>query len=195
MGGNNMKRIGIASILMMVMLIMANVVAAGSAAQKTSSQGKAMPGSSGMSMEMVKATEIIDINIVNPKGEELGEVKDLVFSKDGQISYLIVSRGGVFGMGEDLVPIPWSAAHANFRDDKLVVNIDKERLDQAPRFKSDDWDEFYSNRHQDEVRGYYGEGTTGTVNPGTQKGSGAKSMAPGETNEMKEKPGTTPKTE
>jgi hypothetical protein len=72
---------------------------------------------------MAKASDILGKTIANAQKEELGEGNDLIVDRNGEISYPIVSRGGLLGMGDELVPIPWSSAGANFRGDKRFVNI------------------------------------------------------------------------
>ncbi|RJQ48424.1 MAG: PRC-barrel domain containing protein [Desulfobacteraceae bacterium] len=150
-----------------------------------------------------KASEILDKSIVNAQGEELGQVEDLIVSSNGEISHLIISKGGVLGVGEDLIPIPWSTAQASFQDDKLVVNLEKEKLDQAPSFKSDSWDEFFSPGYQENVRSYYGEEgaagaqpgmdtTPGTQLPGAETAPGAQPST--EPSPGTQQPETTPKT-
>jgi sporulation protein YlmC with PRC-barrel domain len=193
-----MKRFGIASVLIIMFFMAANVLATDSATQKSSYQQRVMSGGEGMPMDMVKVSDILDKDLVNAQGEELGEVKDLIFDKNGEVGYLIISRGGVLGVGDDLVPIPWSAARVNFQDDKLVVNIDKAKLDQAPTFKSDNWNDFFSSGRQDEVRGYYGTQGSHGMRPGTEESSAKEGMQPGKSHgmETREQPQTTtPKTQ
>ncbi len=158
-----MKKIGIAAIIMMAFFISVSVYAAGTETQHSMNQGRAMSDSGGIS-HMLQASKIIDKDVVNSQGEELGEVKDLIFSQNGEISHLVISRDGVLGLGGELVPIPWSMAQANFQDDKLVLNLDRAKLDNAPSFKSDQWDEFFSSDYQNEVRAYYGEGGPAHMN-------------------------------
>jgi sporulation protein YlmC with PRC-barrel domain len=45
----------------------------------------------------------------NPQGQTLGTIYDVVLTPDlDQISYLALSRGGLFGIGRNLYAIPWS---------------------------------------------------------------------------------------
>jgi sporulation protein YlmC with PRC-barrel domain len=188
-----MKRIGTLTVIMMVFFIAASVFAAGTgtktSAQKDQpmqGQDQPMQGKMGTDMGMIQASNLMDKNITNNQGEELGEVKDFIIGKDGKISHLVISRGGVLGVGEDLIPIPWSAAQVYFQQDQLIVNVPKARLEQAPSFSS--WDEFFSPGHQEEVRGYYGEEGTRPMGsePHPGKGGGIKTQ---------QQEGTTPKSD
>lgn len=69
---------------------------------------------------------------------ELGHCVDAMAGSDGgRISYVVVSAGGVAGVGETLRRLPWSKAHVA---DEVVLTdltaIDFERLEQLPR---DQW--------------------------------------------------------
>ncbi|RJQ48567.1 MAG: PRC-barrel domain containing protein [Desulfobacteraceae bacterium] len=228
-----MKRTGIAAVLMTIMFVSATAFAAGTETQQSTDQSQTVPGIQSqeaapgaqdqtMSKEMskdqtmsmrseYKASEILDKNLVNAQGDDLGKVEDLIVGQNGEISHLIISRGGVLGMGEDLIPIPWSSAQANFQDDKLMVNLDKAKLEQAPSFKADNWDEFFSPGYQENVRAFYGEegaagtqpsleSTPGSQLPGTETTPGATGSDSGSSGaatspESGTQPETAPKTQ
>lgn len=107
--------------------------------------------SQGMKMgQHHRASQLIGKDVQNQQGEEVGEISDLMLNTRGNIDFLILSRG------DDLVPIPWQAVKQPGAEDALVVNMDKAKLDKAPRFSEKDWAGFNETEYQDEVRGYYG---------------------------------------
>jgi sporulation protein YlmC with PRC-barrel domain len=110
---------------------------------------------SGQLTAVPRASELIGKDVVNNQNQELGECEDLILSSDGRVSYLIVSRGGVAGVGEKFYAIPWQASAVSFHGDDLRVNISKERFEGAPAFAG--WDEFQGG-YESRVRAYYGEG-------------------------------------
>ena len=68
---------------------------------------------------------------------ELGHCVDAMAGcSSGRLSYVVVSTGGVAGVGETLRRLPWSQAHVD--DDALVAELPGafERLDELPR---DQW--------------------------------------------------------
>jgi len=109
-----------------------------------------------------RVSKLLGSRVVSHKNEEVGRVADLIISEDGKISYLILSRGGVMGMGVSLVPIPFSLIETGrFEKGRLTVNIDRQAIEMAPSFASNAWPSFSDPGWRDEVRGYFGSGTSG----------------------------------
>jgi sporulation protein YlmC with PRC-barrel domain len=58
----------------------------------------------------LRMSELIGMDVRNAKGENLGDIKDLVVDADsGRIQYAVVGIGGVLGIGEKLSAFPMSA--------------------------------------------------------------------------------------
>jgi sporulation protein YlmC with PRC-barrel domain len=90
--------------------------------------------------EVSRASKIIGTDVKNSKGEDLGDIKDLVLDPmSGRLSYVVVSYGGLLGMGDKLFAIPWSAVRWSTDKDYFVLNMDKEALKNAPGFDEDHW--------------------------------------------------------
>ncbi|WIM10042.1 PRC-barrel domain-containing protein [Enhydrobacter sp.] len=86
--------------------------------------------------EMVNGT-----NVYNMAGEKLGEVDDLMLDKkSGRVIYAVMSFGGFLGMGEKQHPLPWSALTYDEGKQGFVVNLDRQKLEQAPTL--DDYENF-----------------------------------------------------
>ncbi|MEP6983041.1 MAG: PRC-barrel domain containing protein [Sphingomicrobium sp.] len=68
-------------------------------------------------------------------GAELGRCIDaMAGSRSGQLSYVVVSQGGVAGVGETLRRLPWTAARVE--GDQLITDADPDQLEELPR---DQW--------------------------------------------------------
>lgn len=104
------------------------------------------------------ASKIMGKNLLDDKGEKLGEISDLMIGPDGRVIYAVVSHGGVVGVGDTLTPVPWKAIKETNKKDEFFVKIDKDRFAKAPSFKSDSWPSMADSNWQNKVFSYYGQG-------------------------------------
>ena len=89
---------------------------------------------------ILPATKMIGSRIVNPAGEQLGSLKELVIDlEDGRIAYAVLAFGGFIGLGDKLFAIPWEALMFNTNDQTFVLNVEKEVLQEAPGFDKERW--------------------------------------------------------
>ena len=87
-----------------------------------------------------RASKLIGMQVRNTKNENLGKISDLVLDpKSGKVAYAALSVGGVLGVGDKLVAVPFEAFTPNPGQDGLVLNIDKQRLQQAQGFSQNNW--------------------------------------------------------
>src|SRR4029450_1126839 len=99
----------------------------------------------------------IGANGENPQGQNLGEIKDIVIDRaSGRMAYAVVSFGGFLGMGEKLFAVPWGAFSQPKADkDTFVLDIDKERLKNAPGFDAHNWPQMASREWVTSLYSYY----------------------------------------
>jgi sporulation protein YlmC with PRC-barrel domain len=81
-----------------------------------------------------RSDQLLDDNVVSPGNEHLGSVHDLVLNPhNGKIAYLIISRGGLFGIDASYVPVPWGAVKAAPNASLLVLDTTKAAMSAAPQ--------------------------------------------------------------
>jgi hypothetical protein len=106
------------------------------------------------------ATKIRDARLKNPQNEDLGKVEDLLLDRMHRVAFLIVGRGGVLGVGEHYIPVPWSELSLGYNQETaaVTVSIDATRaqLEKAPLVKGDNYATLLAPGFADEVRHYFG---------------------------------------
>jgi sporulation protein YlmC with PRC-barrel domain len=81
-----------------------------------------------------RSDQLLDTDVVTPGNESLGSVHDLVLNpKTGKIAFLIIARGGLFGIDASYIPVPWGALKAAPNASLLVLDTTKTAMSAAPR--------------------------------------------------------------
>ena len=89
-------------------------------------------------MAFVPATEIKGSRVVNVKEENLGKIEEVMIdSEQGRIAYVVLSFGGLLGMGNKLFAIPWESLEYNRGD--YILRLDKSILEKAEGFDEEAW--------------------------------------------------------
>ena len=105
-----------------------------------------------------KASDVIGKEVQDLQNERLGKVDDLALDvESGRIVQVILSTGGVLGVGSTLTAVPPGAFHYDAARKVLHLDITKEKLKAAPGFDVTKWDEVTQSNRVTEVYGYYGE--------------------------------------
>ena len=103
------------------------------------------------------ASKLIGDPVVNPRGENLGKIEDLVIDpKTSRIDYAVLSFGGFLGMGDKLFAVPMQALKLSREDKWFILDVDKERLKNAPGFDKDHWPDTSDRAFGTKVYTYYG---------------------------------------
>jgi sporulation protein YlmC with PRC-barrel domain len=110
-----------------------------------------------MSNIVLSADTLAGDKVVNSAGEDLGKIEDFMLDvESGRIRYAVLSFGGVLGIGSKLFAVPPEALTVDLTNKRLVLDVDRERLENAPGFDKDNWPNFADPMLGREIYGYYG---------------------------------------
>jgi sporulation protein YlmC with PRC-barrel domain len=78
-------------------------------------------------------------DVYDPRDNKIGEVKDALLDKAGQLNTVILAVGGILGLGEKDVAVPFNAISVKQRDGTryLVMDTTKDALEGAPGYVYD----------------------------------------------------------
>jgi sporulation protein YlmC with PRC-barrel domain len=113
--------------------------------------------SSGPGPGLMGAGTLIGDDVYNHKGENVGDIKEIMLDMhSGKVSYAVMSFGGFLSMGEKLFAVPWSALTLDTNNKRFVLNVEKDRLERAPGFDKDKWPNMSDPSWAKEINSYYG---------------------------------------
>jgi hypothetical protein len=116
----------------------------------------------GQSMNLIKAGDLKDNKVKNRSNEDLGKIEELMIHMDsGRIAYAVLSFGGILGIGNKLFAIPWSALSFNRDRGEFILDVPKDRLENAPGFDKDNWPDMANPDWGENVHKFYGQEYTG----------------------------------
>ena len=112
---------------------------------------------SGPGPEVMAASDFEGEDVVNRTGETLGDIEEIMLDvRSGRIAYAVLSAGGFLGIGEKYFAIPWGALTLDTDRKCFILDVDKDRLLNAPGFDKDHWPSMADPTWAAEVYGYYG---------------------------------------
>jgi sporulation protein YlmC with PRC-barrel domain len=86
----------------------------------------------------VRAEKLIGMTVYDTNGDKVGQVKDILFNEQGQATGVVLSVGGVLGLGAKQVGLQWSEVDIQPDADVAKVQYNKDQLKAAPDFKTDE---------------------------------------------------------
>ena len=84
---------------------------------------------------VLSTAAVIGDSVVNRAGETLGKIEELMLDLEkGRVAYAVLSFGGVLGMGEKMYVVPFEALKLDGSREHFTLDIDQNRLKNAPGF-------------------------------------------------------------
>jgi len=112
---------------------------------------------SGPGPEIMAASSFEGETVVNGQGETLGEIEEIMLDvRSGRIAYAVMSVGGFLGIGEKYFAIPWNALVLDTDHKRFVLDVDKDRLQNAPGFDRNQWPSMADPQWAGDLHNFYG---------------------------------------
>lgn len=117
------------------LLAIAAAAAATPAVAQTAASRAAFVGS--QAAGETRASNLIGVVVKNKAGETIGDINDVVFQTGGQVTVYIIGVGGVLGIGEKNVAVPYSDVTISSDPTgkrSAVLDVTKAALETAPGY-------------------------------------------------------------
>jgi sporulation protein YlmC with PRC-barrel domain len=133
--------------------------------------------------DVMDADTLCGDSVVNGAGEDVGKLEAIMLDvRSGRVAYAVLSFGGFLGMGSKLFAVPWGALTLDTVNKRFVLDVDKERLENAEGFDKDHWpsmaDREWATRLHEyySVRPYWNE-ESGGMRPATRTAIGSPTVS------------------
>jgi hypothetical protein len=105
-------------------------------------------------VDLISADKVVGTSVYNRQREKLGSLYELMLNKlNGRVAYAVMSFGGFLGVGKSYHPLPWGVLTYDTDLDGYLVDLDRARLENAPRYTSTTDAEWL--RERDRIDAYY----------------------------------------
>ncbi len=93
----------------------------------------------GVGITEMSADELVGRDVIDPEGNSIGEVADLMLDSSQKATHVLVGVGGFLGIGERTVAIPLDQLSVSADEDRdLVTRMTKEQLEAMPAYEKAD---------------------------------------------------------
>lgn len=86
---------------------------------------------------MIGSDKVQGTSVYDREANHLGSIQTAMIDKlSGQVAYVVISFGGLLGIGEHYYPVPWKQLRHNEQYGGYVVDITRQQLEAAPRYEA-----------------------------------------------------------
>lgn len=105
---------------------------------------------------VLKASHLMGMKVEGTDGKKVGKIRDLVIDpEEGSIDYAVLDFGGILGIGDKYFAVPWDAFEWTADKRKLVLDVTKKDLKQAPGFDKNKWPDFSDQKQSVVIYEFY----------------------------------------
>jgi sporulation protein YlmC with PRC-barrel domain len=89
---------------------------------------------------VLSASTLSKDSVRNRMNEDVGSIKEIMLDvPSGRVAYAVLSVGGFLGTGDRYFAIPWESLTLDEDRQCFVLDVDKNRLENAPGFDKSNW--------------------------------------------------------
>lgn len=120
--------------------------------------------------------DLLGATVENTAGDRLGTLDNLlVIPSSGYIPFALIASGGIFGLGEKLIPVPFSALQYDAERGVFILDVAQDTLDEAPslgRYASPNTRELLRNTELRDFWSQFDMSATGGLPGASETGTG-----------------------
>jgi sporulation protein YlmC with PRC-barrel domain len=106
---------------------------------------------------VLKGSDLIGMKVEGTDGKKLGTIKDLVIDPmEGDIDYAVLDYGGFLGVSDKYFAVPWDALQLSDDRKKVLLDVTKKDLKQAPGFDKTQWPDLSGRDQTVVIYEFYG---------------------------------------
>jgi hypothetical protein len=126
---------------------------------KMASDTMARAGQSDETDRLISSQKVDGTAVYNRNGDKLGAVDHMMIDKfTGQVEYAVMSCGGFLGIGDSYSPVPWKSLDYDVNLGGYVIDTDRAKLANAPRYQSSGQPNWSDRAYTERVDQYWGVG-------------------------------------
>jgi hypothetical protein len=105
---------------------------------------------------LISSEKVDGTPVYNRLGDRLGTVHHLMIDKfTGHVEYAVMSFGGFLGIGQSYHPLPWRSLTYDVPMGGYVVDVDRSRLERAPRYTASSMPDWTDRTYRSRVDEYW----------------------------------------
>lgn len=105
---------------------------------------------------------LMNESVHNMQGQDIGKIEDYMLDLDrGCVEYAVLSFGGFLGIGQKLFAVPWNSMRLDTENRAWMLDISKERLQQAPGFDRNNWPDLGDADYRQSLSSFWTVNTAG----------------------------------
>jgi len=119
---------------------------------------------------VLSASTLAKDSVRNRGNEDVGSIKEIMLDvPSGRVAYAVLSVGGFLGIGDRLFAIPWEALTLDEDRQCFIMDVDKQRLENAPGFDKSNWPDMADTSWGQSIHKYWTGRDDYGAEPGLEK--------------------------